>query len=224
MIVIANEYLEQSNNDFEIFKLLLNYNSINSAFFNLSQSFEKLNKYLLVLIRFKEYSSNISEKEIEEEMLKYGHDKKKVVREIISFFKKNYQNSEIDKINEFLSRTIISFNIFEDTDKFCKTIQLDLDYYNKIKQSIALQDIKLEYLRQRFFEKEFYKYRIIAYILIRYFNDVENDLRYPTEKNNFSFKNSFNNVNNISCIRNLIILYSDFSNVVTSLVQSLKLI
>ena len=222
MIVIANEYLEQSKNDFEIFKLLLNGKSVNNALFYLSQSYEKLNKYFLIIIRFKENSSNISEKEIEEEMLKYGHDKKKVVKEIISFFKINGQSNEIDKINEFLSRIILPFNVFKDAAKFCNTIQIDLDFYDKTKQSKVIQDSKLEYLRQKFCEKEIYKYRIITYILIRYFNDIENHLRYPTEKNNFSFKNSFNNVNNITCIKNFIILYTDLSNVVALLITSLN--
>jgi hypothetical protein len=61
-------------------------------------------------------------------------------------------------------------------------------------------------------EKNFISLRHINinyYIDIIYFHDVETNIRYPTENNNYSLKNDFNNKNNLN-VENLLALNFQF--------------
>ena len=80
--------------------------------------------------------------------------------------------------------------------------QNDLNIFNKIKNNKIIQDQELEYLRQKFAEHSIFQYKILTFILLRYFTDVENNLRYPTAKNNYSHDN-YNN-KNLSSLKILI--------------------
>lgn len=154
MFSIADNYLRKAKSDLEVSLLLLDNKSTSNTFFHLSQSFEKVNKYLLISIRIKNSFPNIVEEKIEEEMLKYGHNKKQVVKEIINYFKTIDQNEEFDKINDYMSKIISSFNLFSEASEFCKTINEDIDYYNQIKENKNVKDAKFEFLQQKFIEKE----------------------------------------------------------------------
>ena len=74
-------------------------------------------------------------------------------------------------------------------------VQNDLNIFDKIKGNKILQDQELEYLRPKFTTNIIFQYKIYTFILIRYLIDIENNLRYPTAKNNYSFDNYINNKN-----------------------------
>ena len=188
-----NKYFEIAKYDLNKSIILLNNSILNNAFFQLAQSFEKANKSLLISIIQKQ-NLGIDEKSIEKEIHRIGHNKKDVVNKILKYFKSSNPNNDLDTISNILSKKIKSFDLFTNLSKLDSIVQNDLNNFNKIKSNKITQDQELEYLRQKFAENIIFQYRILTFILIRYFTDVENNLRYPTAKNNYSHDN-YNNKN-----------------------------
>ena len=188
-----NKYFEIAKYDLNKSIILLNNSILNNAFFQLAQSFEKANKSLLISIIQKQ-NLGIDEKSIEKEIHRIGHNKKDVVNKILKYFKSSNPNNDFDTISNILSKKIKSFDLFTNLSKLDSIVQNDLNNFNKIKSNKITQDQELEYLRQKFAENIIFQYRILTFILIRYFTDVENNLRYPTAKNNYSHDN-YNNKN-----------------------------
>jgi hypothetical protein len=182
----------------------------------LAQSFEKANKSILVKIMIIENPSIISE-EIEKQLLRYSHNKKKIIKQIIKHFKSKDPSNEFDNITEKLEKKIDSYTLFNDLQNFSPILKNDLNFYIQIKQQKKISDIDLEYIRQKFNQSYPYKYRIITHILVRYYHDIENNIRYPTEKNNFSMNNDFNNSKNRINLEKIASLNDEFLNIVNAI-------
>lgn len=213
--MLANKYFEIAREDLDNSIILLNNSILNNALFQLAQSFEKANKSLLISILQKQ-NQGIDEKLIENEIHRIGHNKKDVVNKILKYFKNSNSNNDFDIISNILSKKIKSFDLFTNLSKLNYIVQNDLNIFNKIKSNKIIQDQELEYLRQKFTENITFQYKILTFILIRYFTDIENNLRYPTAKNNYSHDN-YNN-KNLSSIKTLI----QFNKELLGIIQDLR--
>jgi hypothetical protein len=100
---------------------------------------------------------------------------------------------EFEKIKDKLSKSVRSFKLVESIKDFHTTINEDLSFYNNLRTMPSAQS---DFLHQKYYESDSYKYQIICYILRRYFNDIENNIRYPTNLNGYSINNFFNDKEN----------------------------
>jgi hypothetical protein len=210
---MANKYFEIARDDLDKSIILLNNSLLNNSVFQLAQSFEKANKSLLIPILQKQ-NQGIDEKLIEKAIHRIGHNKKDIINKILKYFKSSNSNNDLD--TNILSKKIKSFDLFTNLSKLNIIAQKDLNIFNKIKGNNTLQDQELEYLRQKFAKHGIFQYKILTFILIRYFTDVENNLRYPTAKNNYSHDN-YNN-KNLSSIKILI----QFNKELMEIIQDLR--
>jgi hypothetical protein len=202
-----------AKDDLAISKILLQSNFYAHSMFYLSQSFEKANKCLLALIK-QEYLTE-SESTIEEYLSKrIGHDKKQATKEIIHFLQERNNNMEFEQIKGKLSKSIKSFKLIESIKDFHSTINEDLSLYNNLRTTANAQS---DFLHQKYYENDEYKYQIICYILRRYFTDIENIIRYPTDLNDYSINNPFNDTDNESSIKKLFKIIDGFFDIITSL-------
>ena len=211
----ANKYFEIARDDLDKSIILLNNSILNNAFFQLAQSFEKANKSLLISILHKQ-NQGIDEKSIEKVIQRFGHNKKDVVNKILKYLTSCNPNNDLNTISNILSKKIKSFDLLTNLSKLNIIMQNDLNIFNNIKSNKIIQDQELEYLRQKFAEHIIFQYKILTFILIRYFTDVENNLRYPTAKNNYSYDNY--NKKNFSSIKILI----QFNKELFEIIQDLR--
>lgn len=202
-----------SKSDLHTANVLLQNRFFVHSMFYLSQSFEKANKSLLALIK-QEFLSE-SESSIEEYFSKrIGHDKRQATKEIIDFLRERNSSMEFEKIKNKLSKSVRSFKLIESIKNFRMTINEDLCLYNKLRTTPNVQS---EFLHQKYYESESYKYQVICYILRRYFNDIENIIRYPTDLNGYSIDNAFNNKGNKSSIRILSQITGELVNIISNM-------
>lgn len=94
------------------------------------------------------------------------------------------------------------------------TINEDLGLYNKLRTTPNAQS---DFLHQKYYRSNLYKYQIICYILRRYFNDIENNIRYPTKENGYSINNPFNNAENKGSIRTLSQITRELIYIITNI-------
>lgn len=179
--------------------------------FYLSQSFEKANKSLLALIKqeFLGESESITEEYLSKRI---GHDKKQATKEIIRFLQERNSNTASEQIKVAMSKTIKSFKLVESVKDFQATINEDLSLYDNLK---IIANTQHDFLHKRYNESDTYKYQIISYMLRRYFTDIENVIRYPTELNDYSIDNPFNHSGNENSIKRLSKIVEGFLDIVS---------
>jgi hypothetical protein len=213
---LYNSLLDAANLDLKIAAKLLTKDdfSIHSLFY-LSKSFEKANKSLLAFMKM-EYSKE-GERDVETYLIKCGHDKKEIIKNIIKFFKQQYSIHEFDHISENLSKVIEHYKSFKSMDEF--TVMVNKDYYFfKVMNSNSGYDIgKYCFLYQKYHENDLYKYRIICYLLNRYFQNIENIVRYPTEENGYTINNPFNRQENKVSIERLLQIMKDWIKIINAI-------
>ena len=186
--------------------------------FYLSQSFEKATKSLLVA--FKKKSQSESESTIEEYLSQdIGHDKKKVVKKVIDFSSKVTIMQNVKRLKDELSKSIKSYKHIESVKCFKSQVEHDFHHYEKMK---ATPNSESDFLHHKYYERNSYKFQIISDILRRYFNDIESNIRYPTEANNYSVDNPFNDQESKSSIKMLYQITDDFINTEADIIETMK--
>src|SRR4029078_6136907 len=108
----------------------------------------------------------------EEKLSKLRHDKKEVIRQITRYFKTLDSSNSFDSITNSLSRIIADYTIIKNPRLFPKMINNDF----RLMEEISQKKHSLYYIYK---SKYLYRYRIEAYILARYFDNVEGLVRYP---------------------------------------------
>jgi HEPN domain-containing protein len=197
-------------------KLLQNGFFVHCLFY-LSQAFEKANKSVIALIK-QEYL-NEPESSIEEYLLKrIGHDKKRATKEIVEFLQQRDNKNEFEQIKNELPKFIKSYKHFNSIKDFHSRIDEDFNIYNKFR---TLPTANSYFLHQKYYERSSYRYQIICYILRRYFNEIETNIRYPTQANNYSINNPFNNETNRDALNKLSEMSNEFVNIVCTLLTDL---
>jgi HEPN domain-containing protein len=190
--------------------LLLENNFFVHSMFYLSQSFEKAIKSLLVILE--EKNTTISESDIEQNLSRIGHDKKKMMKKVIDFLKQNNNNAEFEKIKEELNKSIKSYKHFESIELFKSQVKEDFCLNEKMKAPPTSQSA---FLHKKYYERNSYKFRIIGYILRRYFNEIESNVRYPTQANSHTIHNAFNDNESKGPIKMLYKITSAFLDIVS---------
>jgi hypothetical protein len=213
---LYNSLLNAANLDLKIAAKLLTKDdfSIHSLFY-LSQSFEKANKSVLAFMKI-EYSKE-GERNVETYLIKCGHNKKRIIRNIIKFLKQQYSIYKFDNISENLSKLIEHYKSFASIDEF--TVMVNKDYYFfKVMNSSSGYDIgKYSFLYRKYHENDLYKYLIICYLLNRYFQNIENIVRYPTEENGYAINNPFNRKENNVYTEKLVQIMKDLIKIINSI-------
>ena len=163
--------------------LLLENNFFVHSMFYLSQSFEKAIKSLSVILE--EKNTTISESDIEQNLSRIGHDKKKMMKRKLSTSEQNNNNAEFEKIKEELNKSIKSYKHFESIELFKSQVKEDFCLNEKMKAPPTSQSA---FLHKKYYERNSYKFQIIGYILRRYFNEIESNVRYPTQANSHTIQ------------------------------------
>ena len=166
----------------------------------LSQSFEKANKSPLALIK----TEYLGEQEtiLEEYFTKnVGHDKKKTTNQLIKFFKGNDSNLDFDKVNEKLMTSVKYYKPFQSIKDFYTLVNEDFATWTGLRSPPKAES---DFLHQSYYHSNKCKYQIICYLLRRYFNEIETNVRYPTESNDYTVNNPFNTKENKEPLKKII--------------------
>ena len=91
-----------------------------------------------------------------------------------------------------------------------------------IMRNEATPNSESDFLHHKYYERNSYKFQIISDILRRYFNDIESNIRYPTEANNYSVDNPFNDQESKSSIKMLYQITDDFINTEADIIETMK--
>ena len=118
-----------------------------------------------------------------------------------------------DLVNEHLGRSIRHHQLFKSTEDFSEVVSNDYAFFRKL-QNVHTKESDL--LHRKYNEKSLYKYQILCYLLRRYFNEIENNIRYPTSLNGYTINNSLNNKIN----RNSLVKLSEMTKAILPIVDS----
>jgi hypothetical protein len=209
---IYYELLVTAKSDITVANILLENNIIIHCLFYLSQAFEKANKSLLAIIKQKYLGED--EQATEDYLPKrIAHDKGRATKEIIEFFRKNGHGTDFDQIRNELQQ-FKPYKHFTSIKEFHSRVNEDFSIYSTFNKS---PDVKSSILHCKYHESKFYKYQTVCYILRRYYNDIETNIRYPTAGNNFSIKNPFNQQSSKGALQKLSLMCQDLIEVVSSI-------
>jgi hypothetical protein len=111
-------------------------------------------------------------------------------------------------------KSVKHFKPFQRIKDFCTVVNEDFATWTNLRSGPKEES---DFLHQSYYQSNKYKYQIICYLLRRYFNEIETNVRYPTESNDYTVNNLFNTKENKPCLTKLSEITTELINIVSSI-------